>query len=497
MGMLDNYIPPGPVASAYIASRARRALIMGAYGSGKTIAALVKLYMMSLEQVPTNGVACSRYVCVRQTRPQLVSTLIKTFHEIFREEDGFAPVESVALRTRWRFRPPGFDHDVDIEWQFLALETDEDVARILGLEATAFFIDEARLIDPSLLGKLTGRLRYPAVSRHRSIEMATNPWSTDHPFHEMFVLSRNADTAFFHQPGGLDKNERGEWIGENLQNLNQTPESLLLPWNDPRRRDLGVIYYQNMLADMSPEDALLNVHSKFGVSREGKPVYADYDDNRHCLPLKYDPALPLEFGTDFGLYSGTTIYQQTLEGCIRVLAEFVTEDVGTASHHERLKMFVQREFPGYQLGRYTGDPAGNQRGSDGQTVFALVRRFFPTAQPARTNELATRHEAVNALFRRTIRGQPALAIDNRRCPMLRQACIDKYFYKRVKGTGAQYSDQVFKNRWSHVAESLGYAVLGAGGGRPSVLAGATPGQEEAAFARACAARNVAQWDPRA
>lgn len=490
--MTLNFIPPGPIASAYIANRSRRAVCVGPYGSGKTHAALMKLYLMGMEQVPTNGVAASRFIVSRLTRPQLVSTTIKSFHEVFPEKAGFAPVESAALRTHWRFKPAGFEHIVDIDWQFLALETDEDVARVLGLEATSFFIDEARLIDPSLLGKLTGRLRFPAVSRHRSIELCSNPWSTDHPFHPLFVLDRNEDTSFYHQPGGLDKNERGEWIGENLQNLSQTPESILLPWNDPARRELGVKYYQAMLADMSPEDALLNVHSKWGVSREGKPVYSDYDDSRHCTPLKYDPGMKIELGTDFGLNSATVLYQQTMNGNIRILAEFVTEDQGTVAHHERLKTFVERTFPNASIGRATGDPAGAQRGADGQQIFALVRKFFPSYQPARTNELATRHEAVNALFRRNVLGQPALVIDNKRCPMLRQACIDKYFYKTLKGTGAQHSEQPEKNRWSHVAEALGYACLGAGAGRPSALAGntATGGRADDDFARACLARNA-------
>jgi hypothetical protein len=446
---------------------------------------------MAMQQVPTDGVAASRFVVSRLTRPQLTTTTIKSFHEAFPEKAGFAPVESAALRTRWTFKPPGFDHIVDIDWIFLALESDEDIARVLGLEVTSFLIDEARLIDPSLLGKLVGRLRYPAVSKHRSIELVTNPWGLDHPFHEMFVLNRPEDTGFFHQPGGLDTDGAGNLVGENLHNLNQTPESLLLPWNDPKRKELGAKYYQAMLARLSPEEARVIVHSKWGVSRDGKPVYADYDDARHCMPLKFDPGMKLELGTDFGLNSATVLYQQTLNGNIRVLAEFVTEDVGTVAHHERLKTFVAREFPYAQIGRATGDPAGSQRGADGQQIFTLVRKFFPTYQPARTNELATRHEAVNALFRRNILSQPALVIDSKRCPMLRAACIDKYFYKTLKGIGPQHSEEPEKNRWSHVAEALGYACLGAGAGRPGVLAGtaASGARVDDDFARACLARN--------
>jgi hypothetical protein len=469
------YIPPGPIASAFIADRSRRAVIVGPYGSGKTNAALLRLYMTGLEQnVSDDGVAYSRFIVTRLTRPQLVTAVVESFLRMFPEEH-FGTFERAALRAQWRFRPAGFNHDVDISWQFLALETDEDIGRLLGVEATGIFIDEARLIDPALLGKMTSRLRFPVNAKWRGILLATNPWDTSHPFHEMFVLNRNADTAFFHQPGGLDKDGAGNYIGENLQNLAQSGESLKLPWNDPRRRLRGVEFYENQLADMRPEDALTGVHGRFGVSREGRPVYGDFSFSLHAMPLKYDPALPLHLGTDFGLNSATVIAQQTLEGHIRILAEYVTEDQGTVAHHEKLRMYLAREFPNHRIGRYTGDPAGNQRGADGRTTFQLVRQFFPSAQPANTNELALRHDAVNSQFRRMVRGVPALAVDSKRCPMLLAACVDKYFYKRLRGTEKQYSETVEKNRWSHVGEALGYLCLGAGCGKAHVLAGSIPG----------------------
>lgn len=490
-----RYIPPGPIASAYIADRSKRALICGPFGSGKTQAALVKLYLMALEQTPTLGIAKSRYVCSRLTRPQLTSTTVKSFQETFKEliAAGFPDVESAALRCTWKFRPEGYKHDVQIDWHFLALETPDDEARVLGLEATAFFIDEARLVPLSLIGKLTGRLRYPAVSKHRSIELATNPWSVDHEFHNTFILNRDPSTAFFHQPGGLDRDDRGRCVGENLQNLNQSAESLLLPWNDPIRQERGLQYYEDQLATGAPEDVLLNVHSKFGVSREGRPVYGDFSYSDHVMPIKYDPALPLDFGHDFGLSSATVILQQTLEGTMRVLAEFVSFDAGDIFHFERLKQFVEKTFPGYRLGRFTADPAGLQRGSDGQDKFAIARRYFITAREANTNETARRVDAVNVQFRRTVRGQQALTIDSKRCPLLVQACIDKFFYKRIRGTNGEHSDVPEKNKWSHVAESLAYAVLGAGCGRVSVMTGGVPGRgnvpEGDAFNQACASVN--------
>ena len=306
------------------------------------------------------------------------------------------------------------------------------------------------------------------------------------------VLNRAPGTAFFHQPGGLDKDPAGNLIGENLQNLNQSTESMLLPWNDPKRKELGAIYYEDQVRSSSAEVALLQVHSKFGVSRDGKPVYSDFSYSDHCVPLHYDRAMKLEFGHDFGLSSATVMYQQTLEGQLRVLAEFVTFDQGDIAHFEKLRAFVERTFPAYQLGRFTADPAGAQRGADGQDKFAIARRYFPTARPANTNETERRIDAVNTQFRRTVRGQQALTIDNKHCPMLVQGCVDKYFYKTVRGTGNEHAEIPEKNKWSHVSEALAYAILGAGCGRISVMTGDVSGRSGApegdAFARACASR---------
>ena len=61
----------------------------------------------------------------------------------------------------------------------------------------------------------------------------------------MFVADKRDGYGFFKQPGGMDPE------AENLENLNQTPETLVLPWNDPRRREQGRTYYINNLRDYS------------------------------------------------------------------------------------------------------------------------------------------------------------------------------------------------------------------------------------------------------
>src|SRR6266850_1262863 len=54
--------------------------------------------------------------------------------------------------------------EIEAEFYFLALEKDEDVKKVLSMELTAVFVDEAREIPKSLIDALSGRVgRYPSA----------------------------------------------------------------------------------------------------------------------------------------------------------------------------------------------------------------------------------------------------------------------------------------------------------------------------------------------
>ena len=53
-----------------------------------------------------------------------------------------------------------------------------------------------------------------------------------------------------------------------------------------------------------------------------------------------------------------------------------------------------------------------------------------------------------------------------KCHKLRKAMMGGYHYRRIQVTGDErYQDSPNKNEWSHVAEALQYAMLGAGEGK--------------------------------
>jgi hypothetical protein len=76
---------------------------------------------------------------------------------------------------------------VIFEWEviFVALDTPADVAKLLSMELSDAWINEAREVPKAILDGLTGRVgRYPAVRdggcHEAQILMDTNPPDTDH-----------------------------------------------------------------------------------------------------------------------------------------------------------------------------------------------------------------------------------------------------------------------------------------------------------------------------
>jgi hypothetical protein len=457
--------PLGPVAGEFYLDNSEVACIMGPVGSGKTNAACLRIGRHIFEQRPDpDGVRRSRWVIVRNTGPQLRDTTIKTWLEVF-PESVYGKLVGNPPRQIWNFKPRGSPYRIYAEILFRSLDDASDVANLLSLETTGFFFNELKLIAPEIIqhaGRRTGRAFGGGSTWHGWIA-DSNPWDFDSYHHQIFVLEQRPGYKFFKQPGGMDED------AENLENLEQTPETLMLPWNDLKRRIQGRQYYAKALRDYSSDEAAQYVHCKYGASRDGKPVFPSYNDSAHCQLTVVDPAYPLEIGYDCsGRNPAAIIGQHTRTGQWLIHREFVGEDVGMVEHAERCKRYIAVEFPGMLVGRITGDPAGAQRDSGDMDSFRIMRKAFSgvLVLPASTNDPRTRVEAVDGTFRRMINGEPAILI-NPACKILRAACTSKYQYRKLKLSGStQYSEMPDKlHPWSDVSDALQYLMLGGGEGR--------------------------------
>lgn len=459
--------PLGPVAGAFYQDNSEIAVIMGPVGSAKTTAFLQRLVRHAYEQRPYDGIRRTRFAIARNTGPQLKDTTIASWLKLFPEAT-YGKFSTTAKVHHWRFRPEGDEYILDAEFRFRALDDEADVSNLLSAEYTGFGFNEVKDMNSTILAHAGTRAgRYPGGDQGGCSWKGwigdTNPWAATSDLHDWFVADPRPGYRFFKQPGGMEPG------AENLENLVQTPETLAMPWNDPRRREQGRKYYINALRDFNKIDGDMFVHCRYGVSRDGKPVFVSYDDNVHCKPFELLKGLPLYIGYDnTGRHPAAVIAQKTEEGQWRIAYEFAAEGMGMKQHVKELKRFLAENLPGHTVVKITCDPAGKAKDSGELDMRMIVAIEFPSAMVlnARTNDIPTRIEAVDGTLRRLVNGEPALII-HPRCKIARAAFIHKYHYRRMKLAGVdRYAEEPEKiTPYADVADACEYLLLGGGEGR--------------------------------
>jgi phage terminase large subunit len=195
-------------------SDARVRCLMGPVGSGKSSACVLELLLRSQKQEKgPDGIRRTRWAVIRNTYGQLRDTTRKTFEHWVPHQVRTWKEQEFVCRLRFE--------DVESEVLFRALDRPEDVAKLLSLELTGAFVNEAREIPKHVLDVLQTRIgRYPSRLQGgptwSGIWMDTNPW---HGTHWGAKLFNSEDTQvkehfkLWHQPGGRSE------FAENLENL--------------------------------------------------------------------------------------------------------------------------------------------------------------------------------------------------------------------------------------------------------------------------------------
>lgn len=473
---LISYTPPGPVAKAFIKSDAFVCAIKGPIGSGKSTAAVMKLVRNVQKQQrdpddgPNQGWIMRRTAIIRNTYPELKTTTIKTWHQ-------WLP----ANLGNYRDSGPPTHHIIDnnnkTNWEviFVALDRPDDVRKLLSMELSDAWINEAREVPKAILEGLTGRVgRFPPTRRDNNgtirysctdaqILLDTNPPDTDHWWYRMAEDPSAEDVEntanledelrsigalkagqplyeWFSQPGA---NEAG---AENLPNL---PPG----------------YYLKAMANKSVEWIKVYINGQYGFVLDGKPVYPDYRDNIHCREFTANSRFGLHVGFDWGLTPAAVFAQLMPNGQWRKHSEVVTENMGIPRFAEQVKRHMANLYPGWAIVNMTGDPAGDTRNDDEKTTFDLMRAGGFEVQKASTNDPLLRITSVAEPMRRMIDGEPGMLI-HPQCRTLRKAYAGGYHYKRIAISGKEmYRDVPDKDMYSHVSDADQYLMLGGGEGR--------------------------------
>ncbi len=412
--------------------------IMGPFGSGKSSAIVMEILIRSQQQRPSpDGIRRTRWAVIRNSYPELKSTTLKTWAQWCPTSYGKLNQDSPIIH---RIIKPDFDMEVF----FIALDKPDDMRKLLSLELTGAWINEAKEIPKAILDAVTGRVgRYPAAMdggpTWYGLIMDTNPPDDQHWWYNFSEVETPREWRFFKQPSGLSDK------AENLENL---------PKN----------YYQRLMTGKDPDWVKVYVEGDYGYVVEGKPVYPMYLDSSHCQQsdLDPDPRVALFVGADFGVSSAAVIGQKLPDGQWLILDEFISDDaVGIKRFAEALLSYVTITYPGYKIGGAWGDPSGENRTLEGSTPLAIMKAGTGWAwKPAPTNDIDMRLEAVKGALRRMVDGKPGIVISPK-AKVLRKGFAGGYHYK-LKNDGAQTFETPNKNRFSHPHDANQYMLLGGG-----------------------------------
>jgi len=411
---------------------------MGPIGSGKSVTCCMEIAGRAFRQAPgPDGIRRTRWAVIRNTYPELKSTTIKTWTDWFKPE-WFGTVKWDSPITQHL----KLAHDVELEVLFLALDRPDDIKKLLSLEVTGVWINEAREIPKAVLDAATGRVgRFPSMrdggATWWGVIMDTNPPDDDHWWYKLAEEEQPDGFEFFRQPSGRSSE------AENVANL---PNG----------------YYENMTPGKTPEWIKVYVDGDYGTVIDGRPVYPEFNERIHVAPdeLVAYRGLPLILSWDFGLTPACIISQVSKRGQWRILDELVSEDMGIRQFSTAVvKPFLANVYPGLSI-ESVADPAGNQRAqTDEKTCYDELSAADLKTRPAWTNEFTARREAVAGFLTRLVDGEPAFLLSPS-CKTLRKGFNGGYRYRRLQVSGEdRYTDSPEKNGYSHPHDALQYAGL--------------------------------------
>ncbi len=259
--------------------------VRGPVGSGKSVSCCIEIFRRALKQKPSeDGKRKSRWAVIRNTNPQLKTTTIKTWLDWFPENSFGNFMYSVPFTHNIHIG------DVELEVIFLALDRPEDVKKLLSLELTGVWINEAREIPKSIVDACTMRVgRFPSMKdggpSWYGVIADTNAPDEDHwwsimsgevpvPDHmnqeESLMLVKPDNWKFFVQPPGMIEKKEDDKI--KSYELNNTAENI---------QNVTPNYYPNIIRGKSKSWIDVYVLNKLGTIEDGKLVYGSFREDVH------------------------------------------------------------------------------------------------------------------------------------------------------------------------------------------------------------------------
>lgn len=409
-----KYKPDGEVLKSFMKDDTFFRGIRGPVGSGKSVGCCVEVFRRALQQEKNaDGKRRSRWAIIRNTNPQLRTTTIKTWLDWFPENDWGKFTWSVPYTHHIK------KGDIDLEVIFLALDRPEDVKKLLSLELTGIWVNEAREIPKSIIDACTMRVgRFPSMRdggpSWTGVIADTNAPEEDHwwpimagevpipdhiPREQAKMLVKPDNWQFFTQPSGMveDRNEEGEVEGYKP---NKDAEN---------QKHMMKSYYPNLIRGKTKSWIDVYVMNRLGTIQDGKPVYQMFAPDVHVAKEEVPIAagLPVYVGVDFGL-TPAAAFGQKVRGRWLIQSELVAIDMGIVRFAELLRNELSSRFAACSEVYIYGDPAGDFRAqTDESTPFQILRGAGLKAFPTHSNSVDLRLESVSSQLTKMAEGKPA------------------------------------------------------------------------------------------
>lgn len=420
------------VPSSFWVAR-RNGCIFVTGNSGKSVGCIMEIARRAQQQRPArDGIRYTRCVVVRNTISQLKDTVLKSFLDWM--PNGIAGVWNESRMTfTMKFG------DVNCEVLFRALDTPDDVRRLLSLEPTFIYINEMREIPLEIVIACRSRAgRYPSMKEGgatwHGVFGDTNPPSADHYLHQLFEIEKPKGWEIFKQPGGRTPE------AENVENL---PAG----------------YYENMCDGADDDFIKVHVDAQYGRSKQGMPVYeSTWKTSFHTRSaLQIIGGAPVVIGLDAGRTPAASFFQKDPKGRILLLDELTSTNMG-------MELFLATKVKPLLAQRYMGhrflaaaDPAVWQKSQLNETSVADIIKaagFYLPKPYDMSNRIGPRLQAVESLLRQQIDGEAMFLVDKERCPQAVAGFEHGYRFKRKKD--GQFEEVPDKSELSHLHDSIQY-----------------------------------------
>jgi len=441
-------------------------IIMGPYGSGKT-SGCVACILRDAAEMPfcDDGVRRSKWAIVRNTAGQLETTTLNTWN--YWTEGLPKPYVRTKPQLTFQYQFKDSNGLICLDIIFLALDKLDDIRKLDSLELTSVYFNELRHIPKLIYDTIQSRIgRYPPkinfiqqfdekytnVSKYERDKIFrkwqpyiprlladTNPPKDKHWIADIDKEPPNK-TKVYHQPPALIKNKDKKWV------INEDADNLMFVSDD---------YYLDMIP-RGEEFIKVYAQGKYGTVVDGKPVYADYNDDLHSVDdIGLDPCEPIYLGWDFGTVCPTCIVKQFSKGQVKAIKEFIGDCESVESLCEgAVKPFLNTYCKGFMI-ISCHDQADTCDGA------SQLEKCGIESEPCRSNRIEPRISCISNALTRLYKGKPFYIVSRKGCPILREALIGEYHYRRLKVIGDEkYLDVPNKiHPYSDIADADQYATM--------------------------------------